>query len=519
MKACCHGFVWICVAALAVSVAPLARGSCNLQITGAGPCLANGNYGTPNVGDLYGISMTFNATGTPSNAFRIRWTMANITNYFDGIAPNPPAGYTYTFTYEILFVMDLDDVIPWSVTLDPDGVSGNTNLAGATTNGTFTPVPPPTPTQLYDTRVMHGTESYSLDLEPVDGTVDNVYVVFGCPTTHGAQNVVTVNGPPAAGAAIVTQPYGVPVFQVARTNVPAGTYSDTNGFVMELSSFRANPALLRTNTWADMAALSTNWTQWLAPDARNESTNPLVISFVQQSLPSNYQTTMTPYDTARALHKAVMARLTYSEPPESNYVDAVGVLETGNADCGGFSALLTSSLRYVGIPARCISGFRQGSSQWHVRVEFHLPGTEWIVADPTDGNSVDPTGSYAYSFGAVSNADSFLAVDVGDVHVLPYTTFEFIQVPNLWIIGGADYYYYDFSYLEPNGFLTMSNAPPGTLSFFLSDTPDQGNVILQSSPDLNTWTPVQTNACDTGIINYSVSTTGGPHKYFRVVVP
>lgn len=58
-----------------------------------------------------------------------------------------------------------------------------------------------------------------------------------------------------------------------------------------------------------------------------------------------------------------------------------------------------------------ITGFRQGDSVWHVRVEFHLPGVEWPLADPTNGNSVDPTGAYAHDFGYVPNADSFLGVD------------------------------------------------------------------------------------------------------------
>jgi hypothetical protein len=29
-----------------------------------------------------------------------------------------------------------------------------------------------------------------------------------------------------------------------------------------------------------------------------------------------------------------------------------------------------------------IAGFRQGDSVWHVRMEFHLPGVEWLLADP-----------------------------------------------------------------------------------------------------------------------------------------
>ena len=109
------------------------------------------------------------------------------------------------------------------------------------------------------------------------------------------------------------------------------------------------------------------------------------------------------------------------------------MLQDGVADCGGYSSLFAASLRYVGIPARWIAGFREGDSAWHVRVEFHLPGVEWLDADPTDGNSVDPTGAYAYYFGYVPNADSFFAVDYGESHVLPYGEFDFVQPAN-WCV-------------------------------------------------------------------------------------
>ena len=140
-----------------------------------------------------------------------------------------------------------------------------------------------------------------------------------------------------------------------------------------------------------------------------------------------------------------MARiLTYQEPPP--HIDAVNVLADGIADCGGYSALLTAALRNIGIPARCISGFREGENIPHVRVEFHLPGTEWLVADPTDSNTNDPTGTYAYNFGVASDSSRYVAVDYGDAHVLPYHTFEFIQIPNLWWSGGATLNSYTFAY-------------------------------------------------------------------------
>ncbi|HEX4120163.1 MAG TPA: hypothetical protein VH619_06085 [Verrucomicrobiae bacterium] len=46
-------------------------GGCSLQITApTGPCLPNSVAGTPNVGDLYGLKVTFNITGTLNRLVR-----------------------------------------------------------------------------------------------------------------------------------------------------------------------------------------------------------------------------------------------------------------------------------------------------------------------------------------------------------------------------------------------------------------------------------------------------------------
>ncbi len=260
------------------------------------------------------------------------------------------SGYTWHLPLtEPLYrtAVPLDDLIPWSVTLDPDGLSGNTNLAGATISGTFAPIPPTTAVQLYAPRMMHGFETYSLSYS--NATVSNLGVLFGVPTTHGAQTVVSVSSP-VGGQVTNTPPFGIPLCVVSRTNASAGVYQDTNYFTMQLNSICVNPAMLRTNTWADLAAMTTNWTQWLAPDAEAQSTNPLILAFVQQSLPSNYRAVLTPYDAARTLHRAVARQIVYQTPVP--HIDALFALTNGYSDCGGYANLMVSCLRSIGIPAR-----------------------------------------------------------------------------------------------------------------------------------------------------------------------
>jgi hypothetical protein len=485
---------------------------CDLQITSAGPCLADSTPGIPRVGDAYGLKITVNVEGTPRQAFRIKWTIANVTYYFNDINVGAGNGYWWYFVWWV----NLDDPIPWSVTLDPDGVSGDTNLVNNTVSGTFTPVPPAKAVELYSPRMMHGSETSNLGFQPGSGTIPNLYVIFGVPTSHGAQSVITVSGP-TNSQYVVTPPSGVPVFAIVRTNAPASTFRDMSTFVAELSNIRVNPSLLRTVTWLDMNSLTTNWTQWLGPDPTCESTDPLIIVFVRQSLPANYKSVLTPYDTARTLHRAVMKSLRYQFPPAHG--DAVSVLQDGVADCGGFSALLTACLRNVGIPARVIGGFWQGDSIWHARVEFHLPGVEWLVADPTGGNGSDPTGTYAYEFGYVPNANEFLAMDVGTSHLLLNMNFGLIQVPNWWWNGGATFNSCRaVSYLQPNGVLCLSNTAKNSIRFCVNDAPTEGSIVLQTSTNLSTWLPVGTNSANGSVVSFSFPTTNGVRRFYRVAV-
>lgn len=490
---------------------------CDLQITSAGPCLVNGISGIPNVGDAYGLNVYLNVKGTPAQPFRIKWTIANVTYYYNNISIGPGSGYWWDF----IWWLNLDDAIPWSVTVDPDGVSGDTNLVNNTASGTFTPVPPVEVTELYAPRLMGGIETSDLRFQPGSGTIPNLWVVFGSPTSHGAQQVLSVTGPSNA-ASIITPPYGIPVFALAWTNTPAGTFKESVSFTAQLNNMRVNPTILRSVTWANMDAMTTNWTQWLAPDSWAESTNALIAGFVQQSLPANYRSTLTPYDTARTLHKAVAKKLSYGLVTDA---DAVTVLQNGVANCGGFSALLTACLRNVGIPARLISGFWQGDTwqgddQVHIRVEFYLPGAGWMVADPTASHTFDPTGTYAYDFGFVPDANGFFAMDVGGAHILPYWNFGELQVPNfLWFGGAVFNTNYDLSYCQPIPTACISNNLGG-FNLSLTNCPYEGSVIIQTSTNLINWSPVITNSTGSNAISYLFPSTNELRRFYRAnIIP
>ena len=286
---------------------------------------------------------------------------------------------------------------------------------------------------------------------------------------------------------------------------------------MQLNSICVNPAMLRTNTWADLAAMTTNWTQWLAPDAEAQSTNPLILAFVQQSLPSNYRAVLTPYDAARTLHRAVARQIVYQTPVP--HIDALFALTNGYSDCGGYANLMVSCLRSIGIPARLISGFWEGTNDVHCNVEFHLPNVGWLLANPTRSSIVDQTGTYAYYFGYVLDANSYLAVDVGEQHILSYGNFSLIEVPTYFGGGIPTNNSYTYcTYLQPDGVLALTNLTKNTVQLVVTDVPAEGSVILQSSTNLVTWTPVATNSAASTNLSYLFPASSQGRQFYRAMV-
>jgi hypothetical protein len=492
--------------------------ACDIQIKSAGPCLLDATFGIPHVGDqAYAIKAVIKLTGTPTQPFRFKWTFANKEVWSDYLTLGPGDGYWWW----LILPLALDEEIPWSVVFDPDGVSGDVNLANNTASGVFKPIPPTAAVDTYSPRLLEGSQVCTLEFQPNSGSIQSLFVVFGNPTSHGAQTVRSVT-PPRNAHTIITTPNEIPALAVVRSNAKAATYRDTNSYMVELRRVRVNPDLLREGSWSELNSTADEWRQWTLPDTVCQSTASEIDAFVKASLPSNFREILTPYDAARALHKATMRALTYSLTPP--HVDAVNVLRDQTAECSGFSALLTASLRNIGIPARPISGNREGAGYLgHVRVEFHLPGVEWLLADPTDGNAEDSTGSFAYYFGYLPNADSFVATDVGDKHFTPpdffppFNNFYFPFIgtgPNWWWNGGATFISYtDDNALIPKAALWTSYTG-SKINIRMSDHPSSGDAVVEMSSDLISWNAIATNNLSTDQLNVSFS-TGNKASFFR----
>jgi hypothetical protein len=469
----------------------LIKGNCDLGIVAAGPCDPNSNFefSTPIVGEPYVFKVILSLKGKLANPFRIKWTVANRVVYYSNINITEGTGYWRWMSLR----MPMDGPIPWSVTIDPDNITGDDNPTNNTVSGVFEPVYPSRAVEKYAARTLFGFLENNLQLVTSNGKIGNLSVVFGIPSTHGTQEAINFE-PSVEGNYVTTLPHGHRVYEIVRNDVTNGTYTDSVRFQVRCFNMRVNPSILRSVTWEEVDSVSPEWSKWLEPDHFCQSQSPEVQEFVDRSLPFGYRSIMGPYDAARLLHMAVAKELNFG----NGVVDAVGVLREKITECGGFCSLLVAALRNIGIPSRRIGGFWQGSSAWHMRVEFHIPGHEWIVADPTSSDKRDTLGNYAYYFGQIDDGNMFVSMSAGDKHSHGFWTLSNIQVAQWpWTNGHLESHSWTCrSYLQPLSKLKLKATENGGINLLISDVPSQGTIAIESSTDLKNWNLIQNIAAD-----------------------
>jgi transglutaminase-like putative cysteine protease len=151
------------------------------------------------------------------------------------------------------------------------------------------------------------------------------------------------------------------------------------------------------------SALLSNLGQSYVQKPADLSKNPII----QRTLQKWIQGSTGVYSKVKALesHLSDKSQFTYSvtNPPVPTNVDAVAwLLQTHQGYCTYYATAMVVMVRMLGIPARIVNGFTQGSLQGHTWVvngtdahswvQVYYPGYGWINFDPTPGYSVS-TGS------------------------------------------------------------------------------------------------------------------------------
>lgn len=172
---------------------------------------------------------------------------------------------------------------------------------------------------------------------------------------------------------------------------------------------------------------------YLQPEALIQSNDSAILSFSQKAVGGE----KNPYRRAQQLFSAVNLSLAYSED-SSLPQDARSALSRKTAHCEGYTNLYVACLRAMGIPARVVSGYlyvpeKHVSSVYvdqasgrilldslrHVWVEFYLPETGWVAADPTFTYTFNMNGStqkfidWSY-FANISTSRRYIFFSYGD---------------------------------------------------------------------------------------------------------
>jgi len=468
------------------AISPL---TCNISIAGGGPCRVSSNNTPltnelPHVGEIYPLYIQLNVTGTAQPFDLVLEMGAQTTTYSITNSLKTGAGYWWWFPFN----SNLDGSIPWKITVDPNNSSGNTNISN-TISGTFSPIPPSTAVYTYNTNFVKASETNILNFQAGSGTINNLAIMMGSPPDLPTQIMLSTNLPPNAQV-ITTASQGIKVCQISYTNVLAQTFTNTESFTAKLSSLAVNSSLLKQITWSQLQnGIDASLLPFTQPSALVQSTDPQISAFVTSHLTSNYQATLSPYEAARELHKAVAGYMSYNGITFFG-LSALDGLKSKQGGCGNYATLLTACLRNIGIPAKLISGFRLGENAFHVRVEFYLPSAGWIIADACDCNSVDPTGSYAYYFGNVDNANQFFAIDSGDSKFVNWGNTsidcQFLQIGTFLWSGGANFIN-NSSYpsLKIYSFQTLSSFVP-----IQNQTFSNGTTVTINPPIASSGLPV-----------------------------
>lgn len=415
-------------------LAPVARAACDLKITSVYPVNSKGKPYHPKFGETYYLKVEWNVTGTPKAPYSILFKLAGETYKWTGLSAGPGSGFS-GFTG---FNLELDGGIPFSVTLDPDKTSGDSKTSNNVLKGTLTPTPPAKALEYFNPIIRTGSETCTVPWNQ-GGTVSSGYILMGKPVSGSFQKVVSTTGP-AGNITTNSTPHGDPVWQTFRyaytPSAGSSQWSDTSGFKVSVSGARVNIAKLRAVTWADEAAVSPSIAAYTQPNDWVQSTDPAITAFVNSVLPSNYRTTMKPYDAAKKLYMAVVKRTAYETPAIQ---DAKTTLSLKKGDCGSFTNLCSACFRSIGIPSRSNSGFWIGNNQWHVNGEFYLQGVGWIPFDGSESKLFDPSGVYPYFFGSDSTLNQFCAVSRGEDHRIGADRTTTTQVGQMFYSGTATF--------------------------------------------------------------------------------
>ena len=176
---------------------PSAAASCDIAILEATPCrytVEEGfTEGTPRWGEKYTLKVRFRVTGTPQKPYSLIWKMADRVWPWENLMYPEGTHTLYAFMAHEND-LELDGPFQWSISVDPDGKSGDKNFANNTANGSFSPVLPNQAVTRYNPILIRGTRKFSMRFDSVKGegkgAINDLTIFLGSPSSHGQQEII-----------------------------------------------------------------------------------------------------------------------------------------------------------------------------------------------------------------------------------------------------------------------------------------------------------------------------------------
>jgi hypothetical protein len=394
----------------------------------------------PKVGELFKLRVTWTvANGPLTGGYTMRIDLAEKHFYVPATVAQRQNG---THTLELgPYALELDGTIATGGSLDIYWTSGEMQQFKSNNSfvGSFSPTLPSQAVEFYGAKTwdVEQTSRYTLPA----GT-SSAQFMLAKPISDGYASIANASATLSSHVLFgnttfhpLTTSFGntafAPVYNADIANPLTGLgtqWTFRQQFTATCSNVRVNPNLLRNTTWSQLDALTGIFAfqEYLTADpgviapATTKLVNPDVtcvmpvghstfVQYLQANLGANYRSTYTPYDAARRIYSCVLRDMTYTANPDTKPHHSLAILYYGLGDCGGYSLLISTLFRTMGIPCRIVV------NEHHAWNEFYLPNAGWIPCDASyhDAQLCLTTSQYAYGFGVRRDLANFVPLARG----------------------------------------------------------------------------------------------------------
>ena len=215
------------------------------------------------------------------------------------------------------------------------------------------------------------------------GTIfTRIYAVMPRPQTNEYQTITNWEAP---GCTEAQCPDGVNSYiwkDVNASSIPAsGEYVISESFDAEV--YRVVVDVTQLKDIPDYDPQSQECQQYLKKEANGliDPTNSKIVSTANSLWNLSGGDII---DYARRCFQWTYTNMTYGNMNTGLHTIA-DLMKSMTGDCGNYSSVFISLLRAKGIPARHLVMVHGKLDEYHVRVEFFVPGFGWVPADPTWG--------------------------------------------------------------------------------------------------------------------------------------